>query len=156
MAKINQDILNEVQTIKEIEALEKQNMERLKDLDTVFQKFDNNLNKVGKLIEKVPDDSVVRPNRNWLNMFGLWNLFYNHSSNLKKNNMNINFKDLFAVMLFVVFMIGGGLIIWIITVGIMLKLLSGTDHEVICIIGTVISIWPLTKWVKWLVEIIDP
>lgn len=69
--KINQDILNEVQTIKEIEALEKQNMERLKDLDTVFQKFDNNLNKVGKLIEKVPDDSVVRPNRNWLNMFGL-------------------------------------------------------------------------------------
>jgi flagellar motility protein MotE (MotC chaperone) len=71
MAKINQDILNEVQTIKEIEALEKQNMERLKDLDTVFQKFDNNLNKVGKLIEKVPDDSVVRPNRNWLNMFGL-------------------------------------------------------------------------------------
>ena len=69
---------------------------------------------------------------------------------------NNNFKDLFTAMLFVVFMIGGGLIIWIITVGIMLKLLSGADHEVICIIGTVISIWPLTKWVKWLVERIDP
>lgn len=69
---------------------------------------------------------------------------------------NINFKDLFAAGLFVVFMIGGGLIIWIITVGIMLKLLSGADPAVICITGTVISIWPLNKWVKWLVEIIDP
>jgi hypothetical protein len=78
MAKINQDILNEVeletldkQWLKEMEALDKQNLERLKDLDTVFQKFDNNLNKVGKLIEKVPDDSVVRPSKSWLNMFGL-------------------------------------------------------------------------------------
>lgn len=78
MAKINQDILKEVeletldkQWLKEMEALDKQNMERLKDLGTVFQKFDNNLNKIGKLIEKVPDDSVVRPSRNWLNMFGL-------------------------------------------------------------------------------------
>lgn len=78
MAKINQDILKEVeletldkQWLKEMEALDKQNMERLKDLGTVFQKFDNNLNKIGKLIEKVPDDSVVRPSKSWLSMFGL-------------------------------------------------------------------------------------
>ena len=73
--KINQDILKEVEATllssKEIAAIDKQNMERLKDLDTVFQKFDNNLNKISELIERVPEDSVVRPNRTWLNMFGL-------------------------------------------------------------------------------------
>ena len=73
--KINQDILKEVEAAllssKEIAAIDKLNSERLKDLDTVFQKFDNNLNKISELIEKVPEDSVVRPSKNWLNMFGL-------------------------------------------------------------------------------------
>ena len=70
--------------------------------------------------------------------------------------MNINFKDLFAVGLFLLFTVGGGLIIWIITVGIMLKLLAGADPEVIMIVGTLLSLWPITKWNEWLVETIEP
>lgn len=78
MAKINQDILNEVQQeridqqwLKEMEKLDKETSDRLYDLNSFFGNFETKINKVAELIEKVPDDSVVRPSKNWLNMFGI-------------------------------------------------------------------------------------
>lgn len=76
--KINPDILKEVQQeqidrqwLKEMEKVDKETRDRLYDLDTFFDKFEGNINKVAELAEKVPVDSVVRPNKTWLEMFGL-------------------------------------------------------------------------------------
>ena len=78
MAKINQDILKEVQKdkidhkwMKEMEKIDRETSDRLQQMQTFFGNFDKNINKVAELVEKVPDDSVVRPSTNWLNMFGL-------------------------------------------------------------------------------------
>jgi hypothetical protein len=76
--KINPDILKEVinshadqKWLKEMEAIDKETRNRLYDMNVFFNNFEGNINKVAELIEKVPDDSVVRPNRTWLNMFGI-------------------------------------------------------------------------------------
>lgn len=78
MAKINKDILKEIEQeridekwLKEMEAIDKETRNRLYDMNVFFDNFEGNINKVAELIEKVPDDSVVRPNRTWLNMFGI-------------------------------------------------------------------------------------
>ena len=78
MVKLNPDILKEVQQDKidqkwlnEMEKIDKETRDRLYDLDTFFDKFEGNINKVAELAEKVPVDSVVRPSKTWLEMFGL-------------------------------------------------------------------------------------
>ena len=75
---MNQDILKEVQMdkidqqwLKEMEKVDKETRNNLYDLDTFFDKFKGNINKVADIIDKVPDDSVVRPSKSWLSMFGL-------------------------------------------------------------------------------------
>jgi hypothetical protein len=78
MAKINQDILKEVQMdnidqqwLKEMEKVDRETRNNLYDLDTFFNNFEGNINKVADVIDKVPDDSYVRPSKSWLKMFGL-------------------------------------------------------------------------------------
>ena len=78
MVKLNQDILKEVQMdkidqqwLKEMEKVDRETRNNLYDLDTFFDKFEGNIIKVAELAEKVPVDSVVRPSKSWLNMFGL-------------------------------------------------------------------------------------
>ena len=75
---INKDILNEIQQekidqqwLKDMEKVDKETRNNLYDLNTFFGNFETKINKVAELIEKVPDDSVVRPSKSWLNMFGL-------------------------------------------------------------------------------------
>ena len=76
--KINPDILKEVQMDKidqkwlnEMERIDNETSDRLYDMNKFFDNFEGNINKVAKLIENIPDDSVVRPNKTWLEMFGL-------------------------------------------------------------------------------------
>jgi len=78
MAKINKDILKEVQQekidqqwLKEMEKVDKETSDRLYDMNIFFDNFEGKINKVAELIEKVPDDSFVRPSKSWLNMFGI-------------------------------------------------------------------------------------
>ncbi len=44
--------------------------DKVKGLE-IFDDFDRKLDKVKDLIEKVPDNSIVRPNPEWLKIFNL-------------------------------------------------------------------------------------
>jgi ABC-type Fe3+-hydroxamate transport system substrate-binding protein len=36
-----------------------------------FNNFDQKINKVGELLDKVPNNATVKPSRSWLNIFGI-------------------------------------------------------------------------------------
>lgn len=61
--RVDKEIFNEI--------IRESNVKKLEKMDKLFDAFETNINKVAELIEKVPDDSVVRPSKTWLNMFGL-------------------------------------------------------------------------------------
>lgn len=60
---VDREIFNEI--------IRESNVNKLEKMDKLFDAFESNINKVAKLIENIPDDSVVRPNKTWLSMFGL-------------------------------------------------------------------------------------
>jgi len=62
--RISKELMKEIQSdanqLKNIHAAEK-----------MFNDFDSKINQVGKLIEKLPDNAVVRPKQSWLSIFGI-------------------------------------------------------------------------------------
>lgn len=44
--------------------------QRLNDLNNFFNNFDSKINKVGELIDKVPENSNYNPPKSWLEKFG--------------------------------------------------------------------------------------
>lgn len=60
---VDREIFNEI--IKE------SNVKKLEKMEELFEAFETNINRVADIIEKVPDDSCVRPSKSWLKMFGI-------------------------------------------------------------------------------------
>ena len=62
--RISKELMKEIQSdanqLKNIQAAEK-----------MFNDFDSKLNEVGKLIERLPDNAIVRPKQSWLSIFGI-------------------------------------------------------------------------------------
>lgn len=62
--RISKELMKEIQAdanhLKNIQAAEK-----------MFNNLDSKLIEVGKLIERLPDNAVVRPKQSWLRIFGI-------------------------------------------------------------------------------------
>ena len=46
-------------------------LRNVKNAEKFFDKLDSKLNTVGRIIEKLPANDVVKPSRSWLNIFGI-------------------------------------------------------------------------------------
>lgn len=62
--KISQQLLGEIANTKPVNP-------NLSELENHFNKIDSKLDKIAQLVDKIPDNSIVRPDKSWLSAFGL-------------------------------------------------------------------------------------
>lgn len=61
---ISKSLYNEIQQ-------DASQLKNFQQAEKLFDNFDSRMNEVSRLIEKLPDNAIVRPKSSWLNIFGI-------------------------------------------------------------------------------------